>query len=474
MKFRGLATLLVVGLAMAWSACDRRHNNDDFSPTASGVTDALMLSVPSSSIPADGFSRIAITARITAEAVSTRRRVRFQTTDGQFIDPDTSPADGKTKTADADPQGVVSVELRSGTVPKVATITAQALDTGTNTEVAGLLARMTIEFTPPDPVGVIRVSTSTTDGEADNATQIFVHADIGPGLPEGARTVTFETTLGTFVSGTPVNNSMTMVTAEADRSNRATVALKSPDVAGRARITAKVSQTTSETFLQFSPALPDIIIVNLEETKLTRGGTEETDVMVNLHRNSGRGSVTKDTIVTYSAVDRATGRRIDGFSFRDQVPSDMAGLATAKLLLGSVEFVGTATIRARVGNVTGEEDIDIEASGRQPDISVMPGRRDFGSVMVGESSERTVTIRNEGSAPLTVRSLTCTGDGFTLVNPPPLPSSIAPGDERLILMIKFTPAAAGTQNGALMIASDDPDEGSVMVTLTGVGQASTP
>lgn len=467
MRYRLLAFFLVTSLAMLWSACDRRHDNDDFSPTAPGFSGALTLSAGANSIPADGFSRVPITARITASTPAKRRQVRFQTTDGQFIDPDNpAPAgDGKTKTADVDPQGFVTVELRSGIAPKIATITAKVLDASTSppTEVSGLLTRLTVEFTPPDAQGLIKVSTSVATGEADNVTQVFVHADIASGLPEGARTVTFETTLGTFVK----SNSST-VTEEADRSNRATVALKSPSAAGRARITAKISGTTAETFLQFIPALPDFILVRLDATKLKRGQTEETMVTVTLSRDPDRGMVTRNTVVTYSAVDKATGRSIP-LSFRNQVPSDETGIAKATVLLGSAEFVGTATIRAQVSDVTGEEDIDIDAPA-PPEISVTPATLEFGEVAVGTGSEKTVALRSDGPSALTIQNLEIAGDGFALEKTPPLPYVIAPTGT-LLVTVKFTPAAAGAQIGTLKITSNDPDEGSLTVTLTGTGKA---
>jgi Abnormal spindle-like microcephaly-assoc'd, ASPM-SPD-2-Hydin len=464
MRFRILSSILLTGFAFAWFACDRQHDNDDFSPTAPGFTEALTLSVASDSIPADGFTRVRVTARITAEAPTNRRKVLFQTTDGQFIDPD-APADLKTKSADVDAQGAVTVELRSGTTPKVATITAKVLDSVTSKEVPGLLARITVEFTPPRPVEVIKVGTSADTVEADNATQLFIYADIAPGLPEGSRTVMFETTLGTFVGGDKV------VMKDADRSHRATAVLKSAE-AGEARITAKISETTDATFVRFVAATPDLILVRLDKTKLTRGGDEEAMVTVTLSRNPGRGSVTPKTVVSYSAFDKATGRSLDP-AFRNQEPSNDAGEATAKLLLGSLDFVGTATIRAQVGGVTGEEDIEIDAPAPRPDIAVTPAILDFGEVVVGTSAEKAVTVSNGGPSALTIQSLKVTGAGFTLENTPPLPFIIEKADETLPVTVKFTPTAEGARSGTLVITSNDPDEGTLTMVLTGTGKAAS-
>lgn len=421
-------------------------------------------------MPADGFSRVVITAEITAEAERTRRRVEFKTTEGQFVDPD-AEADPKRKTADVNTQGFASVELRSGTEPKIATITVRVLDTSDQANpvpIQGLVVTINVEFTPPDPSAVIRISTSASVGEADGFTRIFVHADIAPGLPEGSRTVTFTTDLGKFASGT-TSNEMKTTTETADRSHRATVALESPREVGDARITANVSETTVATFVRFDPAPPDTILVTLGADKLERAdGKDRTTVTAELRRDPGRGRVTENTDVRFSAFEKAYGKSLP-LLFRNQMPSNANQEATATVLLGSVEFVGTATIRAEVGSVRGEEDIEIDAPPTSvPDIDVDETSLAFGQVAVGMSSDQTVTVSNVGSVPLTLSALPIMPAEFSLENAPALPATIAPGG-MLALTVRFSPTTAGAISGTLVINSNDPDEGSVTIELMGEG-----
>lgn len=103
-----------------------------------------------------------------------------------------------------------------------------------------------------------------------------------------------------------------------------------------------------------------------------------------------------------------------------------------------------------------------------PEIDVTPVAVNFGSVQVGQTADQTVTINNTGAATLTVSGLTITNSVFSLVSPPSVPFNIGAGGNQA-LTVRFTPTAAGTQNGNLAIASNDADEPTVNVALTGTG-----
>ncbi len=455
--------------ALAWAACDQ-HSDNAYLPTSPGIAEALSVTPSASTIPADGFSRVVITGQITAEADLDKRQIQFTTTGGVFIEPDSNNT--KQKTGKVDTQGVLTVELRSDTMARVVTVTAMVFDTTDNNNpvaIDGLVVRTDIEFTPPSPPDVVRVGTSTSRGEADGVTQIFVHADVAPGLPIGAaRDVVFTTTLGTIAGGTTAGGLSTK-TERADGSHRATVTLVSPSTVGEARITAKVSDTTAETFVGFWAAQPDTVRVTLNQPKLTRGGTEMATATVTLARDPGRGTVTANTEVHYSAVEKDDGDHLE-LLFRNQMPSNASGVAMAEVHLGSVTLVGTATVRAKVGSVQGEEDIEIEAPPTgDPDIAVDKLNLDFGQVATGTSSDMTVTVSNTGPVPLNVMVPTITGDGFSLVDGPTGNVVIPAGSTVLILTVRFSPASTGMKMGTLMIPSDDPDENPVTVMLEGEG-----
>lgn len=361
MKRAALPIVVLACAALVWAACNRRHQGEPFLPSSPDFSGALVLSVSASSIPADGISRVQITAQITGAADTDKRRVRFTTTDGDF--PGTNGASlGQTRDADVDSTGAVTVDLRSSTLPVTATVTAQVLDTSDEANlvvIESLITRITVDFVAPDPGGILRLTASHASGEADGASVVFFHADVSGSVPLADRSVTFTTTLGEFVSGTLSNNNQQTVIA-ADIGLRATATLRSPGEVGRANITATAANTTRELQFQFFPARPDSIVVQLGHGKLERGGTEQTTVTVTLSRREGRGTVTEGTKVRYAAFEKAYGQPLD-LLFQNETVSDANGTSTAQVLLGPVVFVGTAVIRASVGETRGEADIEIDA-----------------------------------------------------------------------------------------------------------------
>ncbi|MDW8256429.1 MAG: NF038122 family metalloprotease, partial [Acidobacteriota bacterium] len=108
----------------------------------------------------------------------------------------------------------------------------------------------------------------------------------------------------------------------------------------------------------------------------------------------------------------------------------------------------------------------------QPDIDVQPMALDFGNVTVGSTADRTVTVRNVGNAPLTVTALSIDNPRFTVTSPS-APFTVSAGGQQTIT-VRFAPTAAGAQSGTLRIQSNDPDEGTVSVSLTGQGVAAPP
>jgi hypothetical protein len=102
-----------------------------------------------------------------------------------------------------------------------------------------------------------------------------------------------------------------------------------------------------------------------------------------------------------------------------------------------------------------------------PDIDVTPTSLDFGSVTIGQSADRTLTVRNTGSAPLTVNTITSTNPRFSIVSPTGS-FTVAAGNQQTVT-VRFAPTTAETQSGMLSINSDDADEATVTVNLTGQG-----
>lgn len=93
----------------------------------------------------------------------------------------------------------------------------------------------------------------------------------------------------------------------------------------------------------------------------------------------------------------------------------------------------------------------------------------FGGVLLGLEASRTFVIRNLGNQPLTSLKAAISGanaNQFRIVKLPP--SSLLPG-EMFELVIMFAPSSVDLKQANLRITSNDADEGTLNVSLLGVG-----
>lgn len=123
----------------------------------------------------------------------------------------------------------------------------------------------------------------------------------------------------------------------------------------------------------------------------------------------------------------------------------------------------------------GEASFTIEATiigQTTPDIEVTPTNVDFGTVPLGQSADRTLTVSNVGAAPLVVNGFTFDNAQFAWVSPT-LPFTVEAGSRKTV-SLRFTPAVAGPQAGTLNVGSNDPDEVTVSISLRGLGTTTAP
>src|SRR5439155_10872027 len=101
-----------------------------------------------------------------------------------------------------------------------------------------------------------------------------------------------------------------------------------------------------------------------------------------------------------------------------------------------------------------------------PDVVLSRDALDFGTLFVGRARAETLVVSNVGTDRLTVSSVTASpadyetdaAGGF----------SLAPRESRTV-RVTFRPQTAGPKPGTLTVHSDDPDEASVPVGLSGTG-----
>lgn len=93
----------------------------------------------------------------------------------------------------------------------------------------------------------------------------------------------------------------------------------------------------------------------------------------------------------------------------------------------------------------------------------------FGSVDAGESVTEEVVVYNRGLDPLTVESITASGDpSFSVAMKAPYQTpAILQTDDFLVFEATYAPQTTDTVRSTVTIASDDPDQSSFELTLVG-------
>ena len=102
------------------------------------------------------------------------------------------------------------------------------------------------------------------------------------------------------------------------------------------------------------------------------------------------------------------------------------------------------------------------------EIEVTPGSVDFGVVLVGMSSDQTITVKNSSASTGNLTgSVSVSGEGFSLVGDASF--NIEPGGSASIT-VRFTPTAGGSYTGTLEINHNATNQGSpVKIQLIGTG-----
>ncbi len=211
------------------------------------------------------------------------------------------------------------------------------------------------------------------------------------------------------------------------------------------------------------PQIPDINVTpaQLAFGDVTIGNTPNRTLTIS---NTGNADLT----VT-SAVVTGAGFTAPAFNNVTITPGNNATLTVTFAPTAVQNYTGTVTINS---NDPDEGVVTVPLSGNgveqeHPDIDVTPMELDFGTVIIGNTSDLDLIIANVGDLDLTVTSATVVGAGFTA--PAFNNVVISPGDDAT-LTITFTPTEELDYNGSVTINSDDPDEPVVTVTLIGTGR----
>jgi hypothetical protein len=184
-------------------------------------------------------------------------------------------------------------------------------------------------------------------------------------------------------------------------------------------------------------------------------------------KNTGNTSVTIDSVT----VTPANGTNKDDFTDVNFCPKTLAaGKSCAVSVVFFAGNIGSLSATLNVNdNASGSpQQVSLSATVINPQASYNPRSLNFGTVTVGHSSTKDVTLTNSGTTALDVTSISVTGPNksdYTRSNA--CPSSLSPGAD-CVISVTFAPSQSGPLSADLTVV-DNAAVAKQNVALTGSG-----
>jgi hypothetical protein len=184
-------------------------------------------------------------------------------------------------------------------------------------------------------------------------------------------------------------------------------------------------------------------------------------------KNTGNTSVTIDSVT----VTPANGTNKDDFTDVNFCPKTLAaGKSCAVSVVFFAGNIGSLSATLNVNdNASGSpQQVSLSATVINPQASYNPRSLNFGTVTVGHSSTKDVTLTNSGTTALDVTSISVTGPNksdYTRSNA--CPSSLSPGAD-CVISVTFAPSQSGPLSTDLTVV-DNAAVAKQNVALTGSG-----
>jgi hypothetical protein len=343
---------VLVGSSVLVALLAACYKKSDYSPTAPLANQVITLSSPSgvTSLPADGFSRLHLEARLPGDPAFVNRTVVFSATGGATLDGGTVGANCNNlcRNVTADGNGIARIDLISASQVGTAVVTAAPAGA------SGIIASLSINFVAASPDDTIRFVTAPSRAPADGAMLTTYTVAISPSLPTGSRKVTFQTTApGTsFAGGTGQS-----IQVDTGAGGQASADLKSPLTITTGRVSATVSGVTREVAVSFDRALPTSISVQADLPVAAAAAGTKIHVTATLRHDQGFAS--DGTAVTFQATRGDT-----PVGIFTNVTLTTNGVATADFLPNTTTGgVVTLTVGAQGTQLTGSTQILLTGSG---------------------------------------------------------------------------------------------------------------
>jgi uncharacterized delta-60 repeat protein len=229
--------------------------------------------------------------------------------------------------------------------------------------------------------------------------------------------------------------------------------------------------TTAETWSPFglvaTPPAPTVttLAAALTLTEVTLHGT------VSAKNNASTVSFEYGLTTAYGSSVVATPTPVTGSS-TTPVSAELTGLipgTTYHFRVKGVNAAGTSNGSDMTFTTLGQPEIAVQQSAVDiPD----GGSKAFGAIMVGSTMDLTFTLKNTGSASLTLNGTPKVVIGgidaalFTIVAQPSSPVASA---GQTTFTVRFAPTSAGAKTASLSIANDDSNENPFDIAVTGSG-----
>lgn len=353
---------------------------------------------------------------------------------------------------------------------------------------AGSSLSLNVHFTPNDSTDVagqlsVLVGTATTA-----AATVRLHGK-GAGAAAQAAEISGLSCESLKMTG-PGTDACSIATSSAAPSGGLQVDLKSSVAA--INVPASVTVPAGEASVKFSAKVSS---VNKDQTgtiTATQGGNEKS-VSISLAPPVMAGATpvldafscaftsftgagkTTCTVSLNGATSKALSVALGSNSSAVSVPSVTtvnAGSASASFT-ASVAAVGkaqTVTILATADGSSKSVGLQLKASKASvPSLGLSTSSLAFGNVSLGTSVSKSITLTSNGTAPVTIKSDSITGTGFSRSGGR-FPSTLQPG-EQMVVTVQFDPVAAGSAGGQLVISSN---AAAASVNLSGTGTSASP
>ncbi len=113
--------------------------------------------------------------------------------------------------------------------------------------------------------------------------------------------------------------------------------------------------------------------------------------------------------------------------------------------------------------------IQLKGKSVAPEVDVTPSSLDFGAVRVGVPGTRKVTIKNVGTASLSVTSIALQFGNRGFAKTAGAANTTLAPQGSVTVDVTFTPTATGLRSDALVVRSSDGDEATINVSMSGTG-----